>query len=325
MVDLSIISPVYNCADCLAALHRRASEAARALGVSYEVILVDDRGPDDSWRVMAALAASDPAHVRAVRLSRNYGQHAAITAGLAECRGRAAVVLDCDLQDPPEEIARLYAKFLEGHQVVLTRRVGRQHGRLKTAAAVVYTRLMKAFAGNRVGPEVGSFSLIARPVIDAFLCFKDVNRHYLYILGWLGFDPVYVDYEHRPRAAGRSAYTLPKLVRHALQGVFFQTTAFLQAIVALGLVLSLSGLAFSAWAFAVAVAGNPIPGWASTVIVTCLLGGFVIFSQGVIGLYVGQIFDQVKDRPLYVVAERRGVAGSARAADGVEVTGMADG
>jgi dolichol-phosphate mannosyltransferase len=311
MVDLSIISPVYGCAGCLKALHHRASRAARDLDVTYEIILVDDRSPDESWPVMASLAEADPEHVRAIRLSRNYGQHAAITAGLAESRGRAAVVIDCDLQDPPEDIGRLYAKFLEGHRIVLTRRTHKKHHPLKKLTASVYARLLSTLTDQDVKPEVGTFSLIGRPVIDAFLRFKDVNRHYLYILGWLGFDPVYIDYEHQERAAGRSAYTFHKLVRHALQGVFFQTTEFLQAIVGMGILLFLVGLAVSSWAFYIAMTGRPVSGWASTLIITSLLGGFVIFIQGVIGLYVGQIFDQVKDRPLYVIAERLGGESSA--------------
>jgi dolichol-phosphate mannosyltransferase len=306
MIDLSIISPVYGCAGCLKALHQRIGKAVRSLGVSYEIILVDDRGPDQAWPVLAALARMDPEHVLAVRLSRNYGQHAAITAGLAESRGRAAVVIDCDLQDPPEDIGRLYEKFLDGHQVVLTRRINKKHHFLKRAMASIYTWLISTLTDQAVKPEVGSFSLIGRPVIDAFLRFKDVNRHYLYILGWLGFDPVYIDYEHQGRAAGRSTYTFLKLVRHALQGVFFQTTEFLQAIVGLGILLFIFGVAISVWAFYVALTGRPVSGWASTLIITSLLGGSVIFIQGVIGLYVGQIFDQVKGRPLYVVAERLG-------------------
>jgi dolichol-phosphate mannosyltransferase len=306
MVDLSIISPVYGCAGCLEALHHRVSVMARGLGVSYEIVLVDDRGPDDSWLVMTALARADPAHVRAIRLSRNYGQHEAITAGLAECRGRAAVVMDCDLQDAPEDIPRLYEKFRAGHQVVLTRRVGRQHGWPKRLTARLYAVAIRALGRHRMRPDVGSFSLVGRPVIDSFLQFKDINRHYLYILSWLGFDPVYVDYAHQPRAAGRSGYTPLRLLRHALRGAFFQSTELLEVIVLLGVLISLLGLGVGFWAFARALTGKTLPGWASTVVVTCLLGGFVIFIQGVIGLYVGQIFDQVKQRPLYVVADRVG-------------------
>ncbi len=305
-MDLSVVVPVYGCAGCLEALHYQVSRAVRALDLTYELVLVDDCGPDDSWLVIAALVRADPDHVRAVRLSRNYGQHAAITAGLAECRGRAAVVMDCDLQDPPEDIGKLYARYREGHQVILTRRVNKKHHPLKRLSSRCFGWLMSTFTDQQVMSEVGSFSLIGRPVIDAFLLFKDVNRHYLYILGWLGFDPVYVDYEHRERVSGRSSYSLRKLIRLAMQGVFFQTTDFLQAIVGLGLLLFVFGMTVSIWAFYIAILGHPIAGWASTLIATSLLGGFVIFIQGVIGLYVGQIFDQVKDRPIYVVADRLG-------------------
>ena len=306
MVDLSIITPVYGCSGCLETLHHRISQTVRALGLSYEIVFVDDRGPDNSWLVITALAQSDPAHVRAIRLSRNFGQHIAISAGLAECRGQAAVVLDCDLQEPPEIITRLYKKFQEGHQVVLARRIDKKHHPLKRLTSWTYSKIMSFLCGQSVGSDIGSLSLIGRPVIDQYLLFRDINRHYASILLWLGFDPVTIDYEHQARAVGQSSYTVSKLIRPALQGLFFQTTRWLELVVLIGVLISLSGLGVGCWALWAALTGNPAPGWASTVILTCLLGGAIIFIQGVVGLYVGQIFDQVKNRPLYVVAERVG-------------------
>ena len=317
MLDLSNISPVYGCAGCLESLHHRISQTARSLGLSYEIVLVDDRGPDDSWLVMSALARTDPAHVRAIRLSRNFGQQHAISAGLAECQGRAAVVLDCDLQEPPEVITRLYEKFQEGHQVVLARRLAKQHHPLKRVTSWAYSRIMRMLSGQAISSDLGTLSLLGRPVVNQFKTFKDVNRHYLLIVMWLGFDPVTIDYEHQARAVGQSSYNLSRLIRLGMQGLFFQTTRWLEAVVLMGVLISVFGLGVGCWAFWAALNGNPSPGWASTVVLTCLLGGAIIFIQGVVGLYVGQIFDQVKGRPLYVVAER---VGGLEATPSVEMT-----
>lgn len=311
MIDISIISPVYGCEACLEALHHRISQTVGALGLTYEIVLVDDRGPDRSWLVISALARRDPAHVRAIRLSRNFGQHQAISAGLHECRGRVAVVLDCDLQEPPEVIATLYEKYQEGHQVVLARRLAGKHPPLKRAASWLFARLMRLLNGHSDSPRLGSLSLIGRPVIDQFNVFKDVNRHYLHIVQWLGFDPVTIDYVHQVREAGRSSYSFSKLLRHASQGVFFQSTRWLKAVVLTGVLISIFGLGVGCWAFWTAMHGTPPPGCASTLVIACVLGGAIIFVQGIVGLYVGQIFDQVKGRPLYVVAERVGAVDSA--------------
>ena len=306
MIDISIISPVYGCEGCLESLHHRISRTVQALGLEYEIMLVDDCGPDDSWLVISALARRDPAHVRAIRLSRNFGQHQAISAGLRECRGQVAVVLDCDLQEPPEVIPRLYEKFQEGHQVVFARRLSRKHSPLKRATSWAYDRIIRLLSGHPPRPDLGSLSLIGRPVIDQFNTFQDINRHYLHIVQWLGFNPVTIDYVHQPRVSGKSSYSLSRLLRHAVQGLLFQNTRWLEAVVLLGALLSMLGLAVGLWAFWTALRGSPPPGWASTLVITSLLGGAIIAIQGVVGLYVGQIFEQVKGRPLYVVAERVG-------------------
>lgn len=306
MIDISVISPVYGCERCLESLHARISRTVQELGLTYEIVLVDDRGPDDSWRVISALARRDPVHVRGVRLSRNFGQHRAISAGLRECRGRMAVVLDCDLQEPPEVIARLHEKFLQGHQVVLARRRAGKHHPLKRVASALFARLTGLLGAPPDGSGLGSLSLIGRPVIDHFNAFDDVNRHYLHIVRWLGFDPVTIEYVHQARGAGTSGYSVAKLFRHAIEGVLFQQTRWLESVVLAGVSISILGFGVGCWAFWTAMRGTPPPGWASTLVITCLLGGAIIVIQGVVGLYVGQIFEQVKGRPLYVVAERVG-------------------
>lgn len=310
MIELSVVVPVYRCGDCLRELYRRLVDALDWVRGEVEFVLVEDRGDDESWEVLTRLAAED-SRVRAFRLSRNFGQHAAITAGLAQSRGRWIVVMDCDLQDPPEEIRRLYAKASEGYDVVLARRTTRGQSRLRTRFARAYFTLLNTFTGLRLDGSYGSFSMISRKVVDAFLRFRDRDRHYLFILSWLGFDTASIEYDRPERAAGRSAYGFRALVAHALDGMFFQTTVLLRWIVYLGFLFAATGGAVAVWVTVIRLTGGAYPGWASLVVLLLLLGGFIIISTGVTGLYIGRVFDEVRGRPLYVIdkiADGTGVA-----------------
>ena len=306
-VQLSVISPVYGCTTCLGELCRRIAASVETLGISYEIILVDDRGPDQAWPDIMKLVHESPGHLRAIRLSRNFGQQMAITAGLAQCRGQAAVVLDCDLQDPPEEIPRLYAKHLEGYAIVLTRRKAKKHSFFKRATSILYTKIIQFITNTRVESEVGGFSLISRPVIDAFLQFKEINRHYLPVLHWLGFDLAYLDYAHQPRATGESGYTLKKLLQHALSGLLFYKSRIMNMIIATGLLLVFLGFSITIIIIASLFYGHPAPQWSATVIGFCLVGGLIILTQGLVGLYVEETFEQTKARPLYIISDSIGM------------------
>jgi dolichol-phosphate mannosyltransferase len=272
---------------------------------SYELILVDDRGPGRAWEIIEQLARQDRA-VRGIRMSRNFGQHAAITAGLEQAAGRWAVVMDCDLQDPPENIHRLFQKALEGNDIVYAKRKQKQHSWLKQATAHLYFRVLNAFTKQNIDGEYGSFSLISRRVIDAYLKFEDRERHYLFILYWLGFPSTHIEYEHAQRHSGKSAYTVSSLIIHAINGVFFQTTILLHWIIYAGLAVSSAGLVLAVYFVYRYFSESVLPGWTSLVVLILILGGMILVSNGIIGLYIGRIFDQVKGRPLYVVQETTG-------------------
>jgi polyisoprenyl-phosphate glycosyltransferase len=300
MVEISVVVPVYGCRDSLRALHERVSAALRAISPSYEIVLVDDCDRQGSWEVIAELARADHA-VKGFRLSRNFGQHAAITAGLAQCSGRWAVVMDCDLQDPPEQIGELYRAAQGGYDVVLARRRRKGHSLFRRLAARVYFRLLRVLSAARLDGEFGSFSLISRKVIDAFLRFQDQDRHYMFILHWLGFRTTAIEYDHAARHSGESAYGLAALVRHALGGLFFQTTFLLRWIVYFGMWVSFAGFLLAAYYVYVYFAHDVSPGFTSLAVLILLVGGVIIMSTGVAGLYIGKVFEQVKARPLYVI------------------------
>ena len=300
MVELSVVVPVYGCRDCLEQLHQRLVKALEPIASSYEMIFVDDRSPDAAWALLEQLARSDP-RVRALRLSRNFGQHAAITAGLAASRGDWTVVMDCDLQDPPEAIEALFAKAREGFDLVLARRGQRSHSPVRLFLGRMYFKVLNTVMGTSIDGRYGTFSILNRKVVDAYLSLGERDRHYLFVLHWLGFEQGTMDFDHGARAAGTSSYTMGRLLQHAVSGVFFQTTNLLLYIVYLGFFVAACGVLLAIYLVVLVIVATPPPGYTSAMVLGLLLGGFIIISTGVTGLYIGRVFQQVKGRPLYLV------------------------
>ena len=301
MTEISVVIPVYNCAGCLRALHERLTAALTPITSDYEIVLVDDRSRDGAWEILGELARADR-HLKVVRLSRNFGQHAAITAGLTRARGAWTVVMDCDLQEPPEEIPRLYAKAQEGYDIVRAVREGRRHTAFRRLSASLYRRMLSEREGDI---EFSTLSMISRKVVDAFLELRDRDREYQLVLDWLGFSQATIAFAHADREGDSpSAYGLRELVRVALDGMFFRTTVLLRWIVLLGFVVALLGGLLGLYAVYSRYVEDTPPGYTSIVVLLVLLSGFIIISLGVVGLYVGRIFDQVKGRPLFVVDEQ---------------------
>ena len=304
--DLSVVVPVYGCAACLALLCERVTLAVAPLDLSLELVLVDDRAPDDAWSEIKRLQVTYPA-IRGLKLSRNFGQQIAISAGLAAARGRFVVVMDCDLQDPPERIPDLYAKLMEGHDLVMARRVERTHSRDRLWAAKAYFWLLSRLTGRTVDGSYGSFSILARPVVDAYLRFSERDRHHLFILRWLGFNVGVIEYRHDDRAAGRSAYSLSRLLRHAFSGFLFETV-LLRWIVFGGLAFSFTSILAALVLFYRYFVIRSVPGWTSLMVLLLFCTGAILVSLGVIGLYLGKVFEQTKGRPLYLIEATTGHA-----------------
>jgi polyisoprenyl-phosphate glycosyltransferase len=300
-VQLSVVVPVYGCADCLVTLHDRLTRSVAQIADRYEFVFVDDRSVDGGWEVLQRLALGDP-RIRALRLSRNFGQDAAITAGLGQARGAWVVVMDCDLQEAPEEIPRLWAAAGEGYDLVRTVRRGWRHSAFRRWSSRAYRRLTLE---TDVRPDYSNLSLLSRQVVDSFLRLHDRDREYMIALDWLGFDSTAVEIEHHERHAGESGYTLQRLVRVALDGMFFRSTVLLRLVVLVGFVIALVGLVIAAFEVAdyFLEPDQTVPGYTSLAVLLLVLAGVIIVSVGVVGLYVGRIFEQVKNRPLYLIAE----------------------
>lgn len=298
--SISIVIPVYGCAGCLEDLCSRIVKTTRTISDRFEIILVDDRSPDQSWSLIVRLQEIYP-QLKGIRLSRNFGQHIAISAGLAEAKGDYAIVMDCDLQDPPELIEMLYRKICEGYDLVLARRVERSHSMFRLLASKLYFKLMSRLTEENVDGSYGTYSILSRKVIDGYLRFGERERHYLFIIRWLGFNVASIDYRHEDRNVGASSYSFKLLLRHALDGLFFQSSAFLRWIVGIGLFFALFGLVLAAYFVYQYFAIGSVTGWTSVAVLILMCTGVILMSLGVIGLYIGKIFNQIKARPLYLI------------------------
>jgi len=267
------------------------------------MVFVDDGSADRTFAMLADEAARDP-RIVAIALSRNFGHQLAITAALDHVAGDLVVVMDGDLQDPPRLIPTLYAKAEEGFDVVLARRRGRKTP-WRAFLSQTYSGLMKLFFGLEMSGDFANLSLISRKVVNAFLGLGDLDRHYILIVRWLGFDQATIEFEQPDRHAGRSSYSLRSLIRLGLDGMFFQTTALLHWIVYLGFGVAFVGLVLALVFMYIYFTVRPFPfqGWTSLSVLILVMGGFIIISTGVTGLYIGKIFQQVKGRPLFVFDE----------------------
>lgn len=302
---ISVVSPVYRSEKILPELLKRLEQALTAIGEDFEVVLIEDRGPDQSWPEIQRLAKQYK-FLRGFRLSRNFGQHAAISAGIAKAKGDKIVVMDCDLQDDPIFIAKLLDVHRQGADIVYTYKRVRKHAFLKNLFAGIWHKVFNWLSeGGSMSSDqrVGSFSLISRKVADAYLNIGESRRHYLLILRWLGFSSATIEIEHRERFEGRSSYTFRKLVQHAVTGILSQSNRLLYLSIGLGLsfvALSMLGTIVLIVAY---FAHGFLQGWASQMVMLVLCTGIILVMLGVIGAYLGMVLEQVKQRPLFLIDE----------------------
>jgi polyisoprenyl-phosphate glycosyltransferase len=300
---ISVVAPVFNEQSTLPELHRRLTDVLAPVG-PYEIVLVDDGSSDGSWDALLELAARDP-HLRLLRLSRNFGHQAALSAGLDAARGEAIVLMDADLQDPPELIPQLVGKWREGFDVVYAIR-GEREGepRLRLASISLFYRLLYRITSTEIPQNAGDFRLLSRRAADAITAMPERARFLRGMTSWIGFRQTGVQYTREARYAGESKYPPRKLLRLALDGITSFSTAPIKLVTALGFALVVFCVGVLAWTLYVRffTAHHP-QGWTSVIAVVLLLGGVQLLSLGVIGQYVARIFDETKQRPLYLVDE----------------------
>ena len=302
--EISVVSPVYCCADCLRALCARLAETFSTLGKDYEIILVDDASPDDAWPVLRELCAGD-SRIKAIALSRNFGQHYAIAAGIEHAVGRWVVVLDCDLQDRPEEIARLFATAQEGFDVVFAERETRQDGWFKRSSSRLFIALLNYLSGADYDYRTANFGIYSRAVIDAVRSMGDRSRFFPVMVRWTGFRKTSIPVRHDARSNGGSSYTLRKLLRLALDIMLSYSDKPLRLVATLGIIVSMIALAMTGFSLYRYLHGDVnVAGYTSLIASMWLLAGVILFCMGIIGLYVGRVFENVKSRPIFIVRDR---------------------
>lgn len=300
---ISIVIPVYGCQSCLQKLYERLNKTLLNISKEFEIIMVDDRSPDNSWDTICELSFLDQ-RVKGIRLSRNFGQSKAISAGLDHAEGDWIVVMDCDLQDQPEEIHKLYSKAKEGYDIVFGKRAERQDSFFKKLRSNIYFTLFNYFTEKNTDNRVSNFSIISKKVLESFKKYKEHNAAYTLSVNMLGFKRVDIDIDHAKRAYGHSSYSVKKLFDIAVDAVISQSNKPLSISIKFGFLISFLSFLYALWlVWKYFVFGVEIVGWTSVMVSIYFIGGLIFVNLGLVGLYIGKIFNETKSRPLYLIDE----------------------
>lgn len=300
---ISLVSPVYRSEGTIRILAEECAKAMKEIGQDYELLLICDGSPDDSWSVCEQVAKEDP-KVVAVNLSRNFGQHNAITAGLNLAKGEQIVVLDCDMQDRPDQIPKLYRKSQEGYDVVFARRATRQDSFIKKFFSKFFYQILGYLTETEQDPAIANFGIYHRKVIDAVNSLSDNHRFFPIFVRWVGFKITALDVEHGKREIGESSYNFKALITLALFTIINFSNKPLRLTVKAG--LGISALAFLAALYTiVAYLRGTITetGWASLTVMIIFSLGITVTLLGMLGLYIGAIFDNTRSRPQFIIDE----------------------
>lgn len=300
---ISVIIPVYKCEGCLIKLVEELDHYLSKITNDYEVILVNDNSPDSSWDVIKNLASQNQ-RIKGLKLSKNFGQHRAITAGLYFSKGEYVVVMDCDLQDKPEEIVKLYNELQKGYDMVLAEREQRQDTFFKKLYSKLFYKVLVFFSGMKYNPKVGNFGIYKRKVIDTFLKMPEQTRIFSVMMNWVGFKKLFVPVQHGNRLEGGSSYNFSKLLNLAIDIILSYSNKPLKLIVAIGIFTSLISVFLTFYfAYSYFVGKILVSGYTSIIIAISFFSGIIISMLGIIGLYIAKIFDGIKNRPLYIVED----------------------
>ena len=303
-IQISIVSPVYRAEKMVHMLVERIVNSVATITDRYEIILVNDASPDASWQMIEHECAQNK-QVKGVNLSRNFGQHYAITAGLSFAKGEWVVVMDCDLQDRPEEIPALYQKAQEGYDIVYARRVDRQDRWIKRVPSLLFNAVFDWLSGTNKDKSVANFGVYSQKVIAEYNKIPEYARSFGSLIRYLGFKTTAIDVQHAARAEGKSSYTWSRMFKLAFDVIISNSNKPLRMAVGLG--FSMSALSFLLALYNVVarmIGMISFPGYTTTVFSIWFVGGLLLLVLGIIGLYIGKIFDQVKGRPNFIVQEK---------------------
>jgi len=296
----SVIVPVYGCSTSLHELYIRIKNTLEKTNQNFEIIMVNDASPDNSWEAVEELAVKDK-RIKGINFARNFGQHYAITAGLKRCSGDWVVVMDCDLQDQPEEILKLYQKALEGFDIVFGRRIERKDNFRKRFFSKIFTLLLQFLSGEKIDNSIGNFSIVSKRVIEKLNSFTELNRNYGLFLFWMGYKSTSIEIEHVKRPHGKSSYSFRKSLNHAITSMVAYSTKPLRISIKIGFVISvLSFIIAIYYIMRYFIHDIGVPGFTSMIVTLFFITGIIIMNLGLLGLYIGKIFEETKRRPLYI-------------------------
>ena len=302
---LSIVSPVYKAEKIIPLLVERIENAVSKITSDYEILLVEDGGPDASWSVIESIAKNNP-KIKGIKLSRNFGQHPAIMAGLSQAEGEWIVVMDCDLQDQPEEIEKLYNKALEGYDVVLAKRQSRKDGFFKRMTSLFFSKIYGYFTDTEYDNEVANFGIYNQKVIKSILEISDAIKFFPLFVKFVGYNSTSIVVEHAERAEGNTSYSFSKLLSLAFNTIISFSNKPLKLFVKFGLTISIISFFVGIYNVYLGLTNQiEVMGYSSIIVSIWFLSGVVITTIGVTGIYVGKIFDQTKNRPTYIIDKER--------------------
>ena len=300
---ISIVSPVYRAEKILPILVSEINLVMERIGEDYEIILVDDRSPDNSWEVMKVLSSQNP-KIKSIRLSRNFGQHSAIFAGLTRAKGDWVVVMDCDMQDQPKEIAKLYKKALEGYDIVLGQRENRKDKFLKKLTSRLFYKVFNYLSGANFDNNVANFGIYHQKTIKSILDMKDYVKFFSLFINWIGFKSVSIPIEHGEREEGKSTYSVGRLFKQAFNVIISFSDKPLRLFINFGLSISVLSFIVGIYYLYLALTGKIAqPGFSSLILSIWFLSGIIISCIGIVGVYLGKTFDQAKGRPTFIIDE----------------------
>ena len=300
---ISIVSPVYRAEKILPILVSEINLVMERIGEDYEIILVDDRSPDNSWEVMKVLSSQN-SKIKSIRLSRNFGQHSAIFAGLTKTKGDWVVVMDCDMQDQPKEIAKLYKKALEGYDIVLGQRENRKDKFLKKLSSKLFYKVFNYLSGGQFNNEIGNFGIYKKKVIDSILNISDYIKFFPLFINWVGFKSISIPIEHSEREEGKSSYSISRLLKLAFNVIVSFSDKPLRLFINFGLGISILSFILGIYYLYLAITHKITqPGFSSLILSIWFLSGIIISCIGIVGVYLGKTFDQAKNRPTFIIDE----------------------
>lgn len=299
--QISVVCPEYRGERSVQELVARVSESLKTITEEFEIILVNDASPDNTWLEIIKVCSTNP-RVKGLNLSRNFGQHNAITAGLSYAQGEWIVIMDCDLQDIPEEIPNLYYEAQKGFDIVYARRTVKHVGWWKRFSSTAFHATLDWLSGANTDPAIGNFGIYNKKVTKAILAIPQQTRGLQTLLSIVGFNSSSIEVEQAPSARGGSSYTLKKLFAQAFNVILSRTNKPLRFAVALGFCMAFLSLLLAAYNILAKLIGIiQLSGYTTTIFSIWFVGGLMLFMMGILGLYIGKIFDQVKGLPLYIV------------------------